>query len=73
MGVRMNQKQKLDIGARRLMDIFEQHATGLTVAERRAKWKAFNEVLVKADTRAKSEEKPKTLRTLQPSRRQASR
>jgi ATP-dependent protease HslVU (ClpYQ) ATPase subunit len=70
--VRMNQKQKLDIGARRLMDIFERQAAGLTVAERKAKWNAFNEIVAKVDTRAKSEEKSKTLRSLQPSRKQAS-
>jgi hypothetical protein len=59
----MNRNKKLEGAAERLLDIFERSAENLSAPERDAKWRAFNRVMAKVGSRAKSQAKPRTLST----------
>jgi hypothetical protein len=67
----MKRKNKLDSAAEQLLDILERHAADLPAQERDAKWSALHKVASKAGTSSKSRDKPRTLRTLRSTRKQA--
>jgi hypothetical protein len=67
----MKHKNKLDSAAEQLLEILERHAADLPAQEREAKWSALHKVASKVGTSSKSQDKPKTLRTLRSTRKHA--
>jgi hypothetical protein len=67
----MERKKQLDEATERLADLIEGHLAKLPPAERKARSRAFSEVVAKVGTRARSEEPVRVQQTPPAVRRRA--
>jgi hypothetical protein len=58
----MNRDKNLDAAADKILKAFEGHLRDLSPEERESKWSDFHKSAATLETRAKPEERPKTLR-----------